>query len=710
MHPQSIRISAHACALLAGLAGVAFSVHSQPASADVCTSRWEGTITLPTGALTFDVDLRRAASGVCAGDISIPLQGARDVPLLNVLASADSLRFSISGIPGNPTFAAARTAGARAIEGTFVQGAGRFPFKMAMAASPAEQARAALASFGPWIDSTLAAWHAPGLSIGITVDGETVYLAGHGLRDRERKLPVTPQTLFAIGSSSKAFTTFAMGALVDKGTMQWDTPVRAYLPWFRMADDVATLRLTPRDLVTHRSGLPRHDLVWYNNNSSTREELVRRIAHLPLNKDLRTTFQYNNLMFLTAGYLVGVLTNSTWEAGLQQLVLDPLGMTRTNFSVKQSQRDANHALPYRTNGDTITRIPFRDISLVGPAGSINSSAEEMLRWLNLHLAGGRRGDTQVIQSNTLRDMYRPYTPISGLGNDPELGPQSYALGWFVDTYRGQYRVQHGGNIDGFTAAVQMLPAKKIGIVVLVNQNGSSLGELVSRHAMDRLLGGETRDWSGESILRRNASMLAARSAPALASVARVAGTRPMHALPQYVGAYADSGYGTLDITIERDTLRALYNGIPTPLAHWHFETFSGLRNPDDPTFENTQLTFRTNSAGRVDGVQVILDANVPPVVFLKQADARLREVAYLQSFVGRYSNPALQISVELRNNTLVWLQAGTPSELEPTEPNRFAIKGVQGAVVEFVPADGGRITSLRAIQPGAVLVFTRVPN
>ncbi len=709
MQAQSIRVSAQMLAPLVGLFGLAASAPAQSTAPDVCTSRWEGAITLPTGPLAFDVDLRRAAGGACVGDISIPLQGARDVALLNVLATADSLRFTISGVPGNPTFAAARAAGARTVEGTFAQGAGRFPFRMAMAASPAEKARTALADFGPWIDSTLTAWHAPGLSIGITVDGETVYLAGHGLRDRDKKLPVTEKTLFAIGSSSKAFTTFAMGALVDDGKMQWDTPVRSYIPWFRMHDDVATLRITPRDLVTHRSGLPRHDLVWYNNNSSTREELVRRIAHLPLSKDLRTTFQYNNLMFLTAGYLVGVLTNSTWEAGLQQLVLDPLGMTRTNFSVKQSQQDDNHALPYRTNGDTITRIPFRDISLVGPAGSINSSAEDMLRWLNLHLSGGKRGDTQVIQANTLRDMYRPYTPITGLGTDAEFGPQSYALGWFVDTYRGQYRVQHGGNIDGFTAAVQMLPTKKIGVVVLVNQNGSSLGELVSRHAMDRLLG-ETRDWSGEGITRRNAAALAARAAPSLASVARVADTKPMHTLSQYVGAYADSGYGTLKITMERDTLRATYNGISAPLGHWHYETFNGLRNPDDPTFENQKLTFRTSSAGRVDALQVVLDGNVPPVTFLKQADARLKEVAYLQSFVGRYSNPALQISIELRNNALVWMQAGTPSEMEPMETNRFSIRGVQGAVVEFVPASDGRIASLRAIQPGAVLVFTRLPN
>jgi len=161
--------------------------------------------------------------------------------------------------------------------------------------------------------------------------------------------------------------------------------------------------------------------------------------------------------------------------------------------------------------------------------------------------------------------------------------------------------------------------------------------------------------------------------------------------------------------VERDTLRVTYNGITAQLAHWHYETFSGLRNPDDPTFENQQLTFRTGSDGRVDGLLVVLDANVPPVLFVKQADARLRTVAYLQTFAGRYTNPVLRITIELQNNRLVWIQSGTPSEMEPTETNRFSITGVQGVVVEFEPASNGRITSLRAIQPGAVTVLTRLP-
>src|SRR6476661_3091063 len=310
------------------------------APTDPCSGHWDGTIALPSGSLPFDVDFGKRTDGSCRADVSIPPQNLRDAELRDVLASADSVRFTIPDVPGAPTFRGTRTADGRSIRGTFSQGGANFPFSMAVGRSVAENAREALNGMDSWIDSALVQWKAVGVSVGITVDGETVYLKGHGMRDREKRLPVTPRTIFAIGSSSKAFTTFAMGTLVDQGKLTWDRPVRNYLPWFRMNDDAVTLRITPRDLVTHRSGVPRHDLLWYNNGTATREELVRRIAYLPLNKDLRETFQYNNLMFLTAGYLVGVINGSSWEDGLRELVIAPLGMSRTNFSVKQSQADA----------------------------------------------------------------------------------------------------------------------------------------------------------------------------------------------------------------------------------------------------------------------------------------------------------------------------------------------------------------------------------
>ena len=684
---------------------------SAQATTQPCSGHWTGSIALPAAALTFDVDFTAPTGSACTGDISIPQQGARDVALTNIVLRGDSVRFTMTGAAGTPTFAGVRTADGRAISGRFTQGPASFPFSMTASAPPSEVARAALAGFDAWVDSARVAWKAVGLSIGITVDGQTVYLKGHGMRDADKRLPVTPQTLFAIGSSSKAFTTFAMGALVDQGKLEWDVPVRTYLPWFRMNTDFATLHLTPRDLVTHRSGLPRHDALWYNNTTMTREELVRRVAYLPLNKDLRETFQYNNLMFLTAGYLVGAINGSSWEDGLRQLVLTPLGMSRTNFSVKQSQADADFSQPYRVRHDSIAKIPFRDITLVGPAGAINSSAEDMLKWVGLHLAGGKRGETQVIQAATLRDMYRPYTPVTGLGDYPELGPMSYGLGWFVDTYRGHYRAQHGGNIDGFTASVTLLPQDRIGMVVLVNQNGSALAEIVARTAMDRLFGGTRRDWSSELLARAKAGEAAARANEGKKGESRVMNAPPSHPLSHYVGVYVDSGYGPVDVTLERDTLVMAYNGIRAKLQPWHYETFSALRNPDDPTFEDAKLTFRTSAAGRVDAALIALEAATPASTFVRQPDARLRDASYIARFAGRYQVPGGPvITVSVRGSALYWQQGnGAPSLLTPESGARFVLAAQTSISVDFTADASGRIIGARIVQPGAVTDITRIP-
>jgi CubicO group peptidase (beta-lactamase class C family) len=691
--------------------GTAVTLDAQAVSP--CRGVWTGAIQIPGSPLAFETKFTDT-NGTCTATISIPAQGAKDLPLANVLMRADSARFTINGVPGAPTFAGAREASGERISGRFTQGGGSFPFTMATggaaAAVSGDSAKAALRGFDAWVDSTLAAWKVVGLSIGISINGETVYLKGHGLRDLERKLPVTPQTLFAIGSSSKAFTTFAMGALVDQGRLQWDVPVRTYLPWFRMHTDDASRRLTPRDLVTHRSGLPRHDLVWYNNTGSTREELVRRLAYLPLNKDLRETFQYNNLMYLTAGYLVGSVVGTSWEDAVRSLVMTPAGMTRTNFSVAASQADTDFSFPYTLRRDTIQKLPFRDISLVGPAGSINSSAEDMLKWMSIHLTGGRIGTRQVLQPATLKDMYRPYTPISGIGDDPEFGPMSYGLGWFVDSYRGHYRAQHGGNIDGFTAAVTLLPTDRIGIVVLVNQNGSAVGELITRHALDRLFSAPRRDWSGDALAKRKLAQSANAGSERKAAEMRIPNAPPARKLAAYVGTYADSGYGTLAITMERDTLAMTYNGISARLQPWHFETFTGLRNPADPTFEGIRVTFRNNAAGHISGLDVRLEPFVAPIVFERQPDARLRDSSVIARFVGRYQIPGGPVAViTQRGSTLFYSQGAEPMPLEPQDGTRFVLAAVKDVSVEFTVDASGKVTGARVAQPGAVTDITRLP-
>lgn len=672
------------------------------------TGHWQGSIKLPTAELAFMVDLRDS-SGALAGRISIPAQNANNLPLSNLAARGDSITFVMQGVPGSPTFRGARAAG-NTVEGQFAQGGQSFPFTMRAGESPAAAARKALAGFDRWVDSALAAWQVVGASVGIIVDGEVVYAKGHGLRDLEKKLPVTTQTIFPIGSSSKAFTTFALGALVDQGKLDWDAPVANHLPGFGMYDPAATAQLSARDLVTHRSGLPRHDLVWYNNNASSRDEIVSRLPYLQPNKGLRETFQYNNLMYLTAGVLAGKLNGTTWEDAVRTLVFQPLGMSSSNFSVVESQRTSDYSLPYRVRRDTIQVIPFRDISMVGPAGSINSNMDDMLKWVGMLLDGGKANGKQIIQPATLRDMYTPHMAIRSVPNDKEIGASAYGLGWFTTSYRGHFHVHHGGNIDGFSALVNFFPQDKIGIIVLTNQNGSALTTLVTRHAADRLFGAPFRDWSGEALARSKAANAQAREAEQQRETARITGTRPSHPLADYVGDYAHPGYGTLSVTLDSGRLVTTYNAIRTGLQHWHYDVFDGLRNPNDPTFEGMKYSFTANLKGDIDAVAAAFEPNVDPIVFQRQPDARLRDPQFLRTFVGRYALATDTTVVALKGDVLTIATGNGPAtELVPYRRTEFNLKGLQGFSVVFTLDAKGSVTGAQLRQPRGVLTAKRVP-
>src|ERR1051325_4613052 len=298
----------------------------------------------------------------------------------------------------------------------------------------------ALTGFDEFTEEALKDWNVPGLAVAVVLKDHIVYAKGFGFRDREKKLPVTTNTLFAIGSTTKAMTTFLIGILVDEGKVDWDKPVRRYLPEFRLYDPQASEAITPRDLVTHRSGLPRHDMVWYNNTNLTRRELVQRLAYLEPSEGFRAKFQYNNLMYATAGYLVEQITGKSWEQNVRQRIFEPLGMQRSNFSVHDSQSDSDFALPYEEKREKVKRMAFRNIDVMGPAGSVNSSITEMSQWLMLNLNKGKFGDRQLISPATLADIHSPHMTTGASVYRPEISQAAYGLGWMVDTYRGHRRL------------------------------------------------------------------------------------------------------------------------------------------------------------------------------------------------------------------------------------------------------------------------------
>lgn len=676
----------------------------------ILAGHWQGAIDIPGTRLEIDLDFYLQPDGSWKGDISIPLQQATDLPLTGIVIQGTEVSFGISDVPGEPVFKGNLAEDGSSISGDFSQSGQTFPFSLRREADPVSKARQVMETFGDLVEEALRTFEVPGLAMAVVKNDEVVFSRGFGYRDLGNRLPMTSDTLLAIGSSSKAFTVFTLGTLADRGLLEWDRPVRHYISWFRLHDPFMGERLTPRDLVTHRSGLPRHDLVWYNNHTASREEFVRRLAYLEPTADLREKFQYNNLMFLTAGYLIEVLAGETWEDAVRNLVLNPLGMNRTNFSVQDSQKDRDFALPYDQRDETIKRIPFRDISNIGPAGSINSSVNEMANWVMVHLNAGKFKGKRIINAAILQDMHLSRMPLGETPERPDISPAEYGMGWFTDNYRGHPRVYHGGNIDGFSALVSLLPRDRLGFVVLTNRNGTGLPELLVRTACDRLLELEKVGWLEEAAKRQDAARDAGREAEKKKSMKRVPKTRPAHPLEAYSGDFRHPGYGDLKVYVKDKKLYFTYNGIVTPLNHWHFETFNGGK-ASDPTFQDMKLTFRTDVNGRVSEVMAPFEATLDDIRFEKQPDACYFDAGYLKRFEGKYNLLDQTFTVSLKGNSLSILFPGSPvMDLMPELGGEFTLKQVKIVSLKFVQDKAGRVTGFQLFQPNGVFEARRLPE
>ncbi|MHC4150247.1 MAG: serine hydrolase, partial [Planctomycetota bacterium] len=458
-----------------------------------------------------------------------------------------------------------------------------------------------LRGFDEFVNGVMKEWQIPGLAIAVVKDGEVIHSKGYGYRDVENNLPVTPNTLFAIGSITKSFTVSALGILVDEGKLEWDEPVRTYLPGFQLKDEVATKQMTAVDLVSHRSGLPRHDLLWYGS-SLTRKEMFSRLRYLEPSKEFRSTYQYQNLMFMTAGYLAGQISGMKWKELVRARILEPLGMERSNFSVNDSQQDDDFALAYRKQDDEVKKVPFRNIDEIGPAGSINSSVSEMIRYVQFHLNKGKIGEDQLLSENNAEKMQTPQMVIAGAIQYDELGHNSYGMGLGISTYQGHKLVQHGGGIDGFISRLAFMPRKKIGLIILTNLSGNNpVPAIVSRNVFDRLLGMKQVDWVGRIKERQEKAEKSRKEAEEKEYSDRKEGTSPTHALADYVGSYEHPGYGVVEIAQDNSHLIINFNFFSADLEHYHYDIFK-VPEDSERTLEGTRVTFFYNKKGDIDRI------------------------------------------------------------------------------------------------------------
>jgi CubicO group peptidase (beta-lactamase class C family) len=326
----------------------------------------------------------------------------------------------------------------------------------------------------------------PGMSLVIVKDGEVIFMKGLGYKDFENKIAVTPDTQFAIGSATKAFTALSVLMSQDDGKLSLDDSPKKYLPYFKMYDPDTDKNITIRDLLSHSSGLNRTDLAMVTGKL-TRAELIQVAAQAHPTAKLREKFQYQNLMFTAGGEIVATVQKTPWEKFVPERILKPLGMHNTSMSMKDMEKVSDKSFGYNYNFDTkeTKKLPYRDINEVAPAGSINSSAKDMARWLKFVLEGGSIDGKRLISEKSYSEWLKPQMKVN------PSGTVNYGLGWFIQKWNGLTVVQHGGNIDGFNALVAMIPEKKLGFVMLTNVSASSLGGELMPIVWENILGKPT---------------------------------------------------------------------------------------------------------------------------------------------------------------------------------------------------------------------------
>jgi CubicO group peptidase (beta-lactamase class C family) len=662
---------------------------------------WEGVIQLPGKALDISVELA-GSGGTWSGTIDIPAQGAHALPLEKLAFEPPKVRFAISGIPGEPTFDG--TLAGDSITGAFRQGGASLPFRLGRL-SEAERREAdaataaALDSIRSFLPKALKQWNVPGLAIAIVRGDRVILSEGFGLRDVEGNLPVTPNTLFAIGSSTKAFTAYILGTLVAEGKLDWDKPVITYLPEFKLKDEYATTHITARDLLTHVSGLPRHDMLWYGSSLS-RRELFDRLRYLEPTADLRTRWQYQNLMFMTAGYLAEQISGKSWDTLVRERIFQPLGMTSSNVSVEALKQLSDRAVGYNEEKKVLKRMEYRNIDAVGPAGAINSNVTDMARWVMLHLGNGKYGGVQLLPKEVMGTLHEPQVVMPGglSSSSGEVLFNLYAMGWMEHAYRGKLLVHHGGNIDGFSAMVSFMPKEDLGVVILTNANGTPLPGIAMYTVYDKLLGYSNVDWNNDALAKmaQGDSLETTMKSTESEDVARVPNTRPSHKLADYAGEFEHPAYGVITVREVRDRLEATYNGMTGPLEHYHYDIFV---IGGESAMKDAKLQFRTDMKGDIASLVTPMEPAVDPIEFIRRAPAALSDTTLLKRYVGDYDLAGQTLRVHLVGSKLITSFVGQQDqELVPYREGEFTLKDLKGFSLRFEPREGA-ITRVVIFQP-----------
>ena len=456
-----------------------------------------------------------------------------------------------------------------------------------------------------YIDSLMKYWNIPGMALGIVYKDQLIYAKGYGYRDLENKLPVDSKTIFPIASNTKLFAATAACMLAEEGKINLDKPVRNYMPSLNFFNDELNAKVTLRDMLSHRTGLPRYDGIWAGS-TFTRKEAINKVVYMKPQLGFREGYIYNNMMYATVGGVIETVTGLTWEEITRKKIFQPLQMNASGFTNAEMISNGNFAHAYYEPDsiNELKKITFVGQSdALGAAGTIKSNIEDMSHWMIAQLNSGKYKGLQAIPENAIKQALIPNNIADAEGKWDELSNSLYGFGRVIQTYKGYKIAMHTGSIDGYYSNLTFIPSENIAIFLVHNSDpAGSLRSVMALPIIDRLLNLSQTAWSErykKDYLKSKADIKKAKD---ILNETQIKNTVPSHSLKDYIGKYVSPIYGDITIELNNDQLSLSFRNQQSLLYHFHYDQFA--TNEEMNGKPDFRLSFLTNNKGEIDRISL----------------------------------------------------------------------------------------------------------
>lgn len=457
------------------------------------------------------------------------------------------------------------------------------------------------AAFDAYVQQAVIDWQVPGLAIVVVKNNQVAFKKTYGVRNLKTGQPVDNQTLFICASTTKAMTAACLGILVDQGKINWDDPVTKYMPDFALYDPAVTREIRVRDLFLHNTGVGNTDYLWVNNTLSS-AEIVQKLQLVKPAYSLRSSFIYQNIFYLVAGQVIEKVSGMPWSEFITKKIFQPLGMNRTKALLSMVQDD-NITSPHDWIDNQIQPIEQESADLVGPAGSVLSSIDDIARWVSCMLDSSKYSGGRLLSTATWKELLKPQVLVPEAQFYPtqqltKPNFTSYAFGWFQQDYKGHKLNFHTGSLSGVVALHGQMPDLQTGVYIFANLDHAEIRHALMFKALDLFALGGNRDWNKE-FLQLYTQLKNQRQQKMQADAAkRVMNTTPALPLSAYTGKYVNPLYGDFEITLTNNQLVArLNNKASGVLLHWNYDSFQ--LNWDKKWEGKEMLSFNLNTNGKV---------------------------------------------------------------------------------------------------------------